>query len=175
MLFKDHMMKHRKMNGNYYDFVTKMIDEMKPKSAIEVGYYHPILSILHGTSIDKKVYLDKTGYGEEEIKKDGGLFYKNDVIEDELTFKKNEFDVLLCLQVIEHVEDPKMFVDKIWDFAKVKIFSVPYLWGYYSGHIHHNITEEKFLEWFPKKPDSLFIIKENFDHRQSNRLIGVFK
>jgi hypothetical protein len=85
------------------------------------------------------------------------------------------FDLVLCSQVVEHVDNPRAFVQKLLKVSRTLIVSVPYKWSKASTskkshHISHDIDEETILGWAkPKKP---VVTARIGDERQ--RLIAVF-
>jgi len=57
-----------------------------------------------------------------------------------------QFDIVICLQVLEHIPDIENAIKKIFDLAKqYVIISLPYKWiiGKQPGHIHDPITNSK--------------------------------
>jgi len=77
------------------------------------------------------------------------------------------FDLLLCNQVIEHVENPAAFMKKMIETATISIISAPYDWpdcGEQCGHVTNNITPEMFAEWSsPYTPVVSEVIQETED------------
>ena len=74
------------------------------------------------------------------------------------------FDLLLCSQVLEHIANPKLFMKKLIETAKVSIISVPYNWrncGETCNHVTHYITQKMLLNWaYPYKPIHTAIVTE---------------
>jgi hypothetical protein len=62
------------------------------------------------------------------------------------------FDLVLCLQVIEHLEDPAAFCRKLMATGKLVILSVPYKWPRksYIGHLHDPIDKAKLRRWLDR-------------------------
>ncbi len=60
-----------------------------------------------------------------------------------------KYDLVLCLQVLEHIPDPTLFARKLFNCGHVVILSVPYRWeaGTCNEHIHDPVDEEKLREW----------------------------
>jgi SAM-dependent methyltransferase len=76
---------------------------------------------------------------------------------------KNEFDICLCLQALEHLENPKKAFELIHQASKkYTIISLPYKWqtGNPKGHRHININEQLIKKWTGIEPDESFIIKD---------------
>lgn len=60
------------------------------------------------------------------------------------------YDLLICSQVVEHVDNPGAFMKKLIGMAKTSIISVPYDWpdcGKACNHKTHHITLDTILQW----------------------------
>ena len=92
---------------------------------------------------------------------------------DFLTFEPpQKFDVVLCLQVLEHVPDPGTFCSKLKSIARQLLISVPYKWlGNTPGHIHDPVDEKKLEGWMGIKPNNSQIVTEPF---RESRLIAYY-
>ena len=66
-----------------------------------------------------------------------------------------EYDVLTCLQVLEHVPDAQKFARKLLEVAKTVVISVPYRWGENTvdDHIHDPIDRKKLRKWMGRGPN----------------------
>lgn len=75
---------------------------------------------------------------------------------------EKRFDLLTCLQVIEHVEDVERFCEKLLQTARVLVVSVPYKWqeGMVEGHIHDPVDFKKMNTWFGREPNYFHIVTE---------------
>lgn len=83
-----------------------------------------------------------------------------------------KFDVVLCLQVLEHVPDPAAFCAKLKSIARKLLLSVPYKWlGNSPGHIHDPVDEQKLENWMGIKPNNSQIVTEPF---RESRLIAYY-
>lgn len=82
---------------------------------------------------------------------------------------KNKYDVVLCLQVLEHINDVESFTQKLFEYGKIIIISVPYKWekGYCKSHVHDPVDEKKILLWTKRNPTEILITDK--------RLIAVYK
>lgn len=71
-------------------------------------------------------------------------------------------DIASCMQVLEHVPDPRPFAKKLLRDAEVVIASVPHLERPRAnpGHIHSMITPTQFAGWFDREPNYLYIAQE---------------
>ncbi|KAL1515562.1 hypothetical protein AB1Y20_002182 [Prymnesium parvum] len=85
-------------------------------------------------------------------------------------------DMVLCSEVIEHVDQPQEFVRKLLKTAPVVILSVPYRWKA-CDHVkcHHkvnSITREMIRGWAGRQPDAYDLVKESSGEQ---RIICVFR
>ena len=72
------------------------------------------------------------------------------------------YDLVLCLQVLEHLEDPKPFTHKLFLTGSNIIISVPYNWhgSRTKCHVQDPVDEKKLKSWTDKDPDELHIVRE---------------
>jgi len=77
------------------------------------------------------------------------------------------YDVALCLQVLEHLDRPKEFVEKLFQVATTVMISVSYKWlkGSCKYHVQDPINEEKILSWTGREPDEQYIITDGTKER----------
>ncbi len=97
-----------------------------------------------------------------------------EVIEaDFLSFQVGErYDVGMCCQVLEHLEDPVAFCNKLKEVCKRLIISVPYKWrGGAPGHIQDPVDEKKVESWMNLTPNNTQIVVEPF---RESRLINYY-
>jgi hypothetical protein len=82
------------------------------------------------------------------------------------------FDLVLCLQVLEHLEDPETFARKLLATGRRVIVSVPYRWpaGLSRGHVQDPVDEAKVIRWTGRAPVDTSIVRNGRD-----RLIAVFE
>lgn len=98
-----------------------------------------------------------------------------DITTDFLKYNPDKtFDILTCLQVIEHVPDAQAFCQKLLKTARILVVSVPYQWpaGATTGHIHDPVDLEKMNNWFGREPNYYSLIAESNSFLQ--RLISVY-
>lgn len=59
------------------------------------------------------------------------------------------FDLVLCLQVLEHLQDPAAFTRRLLATGRTVIISVPYRWrqGLEASHVQDPVDETKLLGW----------------------------
>lgn len=87
-------------------------------------------------------------------------------------YTETKYDVALCCQVLEHVEDPEKFCAKLKTICKRLIVTVPYKWyGFTPGHIHDPVDEIKLKSWMGIEPNNFQIISEPF---RESRLIAYY-
>lgn len=86
--------------------------------------------------------------------------------------RASAFDLVLCLQVIEHQEDPRAFTRKLLATGRTVIISVPYRWpaGAVASHREDPVDEAKLRDWAGREPLESLIVN---DARQ--RLVAVFR
>jgi hypothetical protein len=72
------------------------------------------------------------------------------------------FEIAMCLQVIEHVEEAQRFARKLLDTAEIVVVSLPWKWkkGSNKSHIHDPVNADKVLEWFGREPNFSIVVKE---------------
>ncbi|MBI3800733.1 MAG: hypothetical protein HY268_27615, partial [Deltaproteobacteria bacterium] len=82
------------------------------------------------------------------------------------------FDLVLCLQVLEHLPEPTAFVQKLLETGRTVIISVPYKWpkAEYGTHVQDPVDETKLESWIQCKPIEPLIVAD-----QGERLIAVYQ
>jgi hypothetical protein len=65
-----------------------------------------------------------------------------------------QYDVVTCLQVLEHIPDAVTFARKLLTLAPVMVVSVPYRWprGTVPSHVHDPVDEQKLRGWMGCEP-----------------------
>jgi hypothetical protein len=83
-----------------------------------------------------------------------------------------DYDLVVCLQVLEHLDEPATFTRKLFDTGRTVIISVPYRWpsGYCAGHVQDPVDEDKLRRWTGREPDELLIVQDRM-----KRLIAVYE
>jgi SAM-dependent methyltransferase len=99
-----------------------------------------------------------------------------DFMEWNWTPEQQRFDLVLCSQVVEHVTDPRAFVQKLLEVSKTLIVSVPYRWSRDSTsakahHVSHDIDEQTVATW--AKPH-VAVATARITDLGKERLIAVF-
>lgn len=84
-----------------------------------------------------------------------------------------KYDLVLCLQVLEHVEEVEAFCQRLKAVARHLVISVPYKWraGGHKDHVHDPVDEDKLKSWMALKPNHRLIVQEPFGPR---RLIAYY-
>lgn len=118
--------------------------------------------------IPRKVSIDM----QLPYKSSNVLGIKNDFLDDSLF--GSPYDIALCLQVLEHVEDAKKFAEKLLLMAPHLIISVPYKWDarWVETHIQDPVDEEKIKYWFDRSPNYQYIVKEPLS--KARRIVCYF-
>lgn len=82
------------------------------------------------------------------------------------------FDLVLCLQVLEHLSDPHAFMQKLLLTGKTLIISVPFMWpaGLCKWHIQDPVTVGKLRHWSGRDWLSHRIVRD----KDRKRLIAVY-
>lgn len=85
----------------------------------------------------------------------------------------HKYDVVLCMQVLEHVDEVEAFCAGLKVVARGLVVSVPYKWreGGTKGHIHDPVDEAKLAGWMQLKPNHWLIVPEPFGPK---RLIAYY-
>lgn len=149
---------------NYYKKVIEIINEetilrsnigSSVASIIDIGCANT--EILKNFNIKDKACLDfnklPETVGVRTIKCD---FYK--------WVPDKKYDIVMCLQVLEHLDRPKEFANKLFELSNGKvIISVPYKWkkGFCIHHVQDPVDETKLFEWTQRVPSESYIIEDN--------------
>ena len=82
------------------------------------------------------------------------------------------YDLVLCLQVLEHLNDPTAFAQKLFSIGEWVIITVPYGWpaGACPGHVQDPVDEAKLRGWTGREPLETVIVSDG-----RNRLIAVYR
>jgi len=84
----------------------------------------------------------------------------------------SEFDLVICLQVLEHLPEPDVFARKLLDTGRTIIISVPYKWpkGACKYHLQDPVDEEKLEMWTKRKPVAVSVVAD-----RKERLVAVYQ
>ncbi|MFN8453534.1 MAG: hypothetical protein U0401_02505 [Anaerolineae bacterium] len=85
----------------------------------------------------------------------------------------NLFDLVLCLQVLEHLHNPKEFCQKLLVTGRLIIISVPYQWerGRSASHVQDPVDEHKLQGWTGKPWKEMTIVTDG----RCDRLVAVYE
>jgi hypothetical protein len=96
------------------------------------------------------------------------------VTTDFMTYQpEGHFDLVLCLQVLEHLEEPGVFARRLLDVGRTVIISVPYKWPkeYCKYHVQDPVDEAKLESWTQREPIETIIVEDE----GQKRLIAVYQ
>jgi predicted O-methyltransferase YrrM/trans-aconitate methyltransferase len=114
--------------------------------------------LLRMSWIPEKVQLNKGFSGSGElpgIQRISADFYQWEAV--------NPYDLVLCLQVLEHVPDPTSFCDRLKQAGQRLVISIPYKWdGKAPGHINDPVDEKKVRSWMGRRPNYSLLVREPF-------------
>lgn len=141
------------------------------KSAIDVGSYIGSL-ICDLDWINKRIATDIQDLRRNWEAVNDVEFVLGDAFE--LGFP-DKFDLVISNQTIEHLEDPKGFVEKLLSLGRGLVITTTYQtpFGLIPGHIQDPIDMDKFLSWFPCALDAIAICYH--PSRTIGHIIGVIK
>jgi Methyltransferase domain len=115
---------------------------------------------------ERRVALDV-----DEIPRRAGV---ETVTADFIEFEPEErFDLILCLQVLEHLERPEVFARKLLAAGQTTIISVPNEWpGWVTEeHVHDPVDDSKLRAWTGRDPTETSIVED----LEMERLIAVYR
>jgi SAM-dependent methyltransferase len=165
--WQDHYWKDRK-HLRYYNEVLRLAKQWAgdAKTVIDVGSSNVPL-ILELGWIPSKTNLD--------LRTKGRLPGCTNLKADFMAYAPPQsFDLVLCLQVLEHLECPEAFAEKLLQTGRTVILSVPYRWpkGQSAYHLHDPIDEDTLLGWTKKAWIEQVVVREA---DQAERLIVVLE
>jgi hypothetical protein len=139
---------HERRDFGYYREVERLAREHAPSggSALDVGASETeVLERLDW--FERRVALDV-----DDVPSRPGV---ETVVADFNEFEPDQrFDLVLCLQVLEHLEQPEPFARKLLDTGRTAIVSVPYRWpGWVTDeHVHDPVDEAELHAWTGRVP-----------------------
>jgi SAM-dependent methyltransferase len=88
------------------------------------------------------------------------------------------FDLVTCLQVLEHVPDAASLGRRLLQLGRVVVVSVPHKWSVdppVPGHVHDPVDYEKLTGWMGREANYREIVREPFSGKSRGaRLIAVY-
>jgi hypothetical protein len=155
----------RRKEFHYYKKVKEILDSLTFSSIIDVGCRKsPMMAGLDNTIY--KAMLDI-----QEIPPMDGIHM---IQADFYTWTPDrKYDVVLCLQVLEHLDKPKEFAQKLLQVGKTVIISVPYKWkeGSCKYHTQDPIDKSKLKGWVGREPDEDYVVTD----KGLERIICVYR
>jgi hypothetical protein len=159
---------HRRQDFLYYQVVRILATKLAEgsDSILDVGSHgSPYLEWF--ADVPNRTSLDLV----EPYRADG----ITSVVSDFLAWEPDRrYDLVLCLQVLEHVREAKSFARKLLRTGRIVLISVPYRWpaGVSKNHVQDPVTIEKLVDWFGRKPDHTHLVVEPSTSKE--RLVCVF-
>jgi hypothetical protein len=152
---------------HYYRKVIEFAKEYAPnaRTAIDVGPLDtPFLELIDW--VPSKTAIDL----ECLPALDGATNLQGDFMQFE---PERPFDVVFCLQVLEHLKAPKPFAQKLLGMGKIVIITVPYKWPKWwcKYHLQDPVNNAKLLRWTKKGWLKRVVVEDE----GSKRLITVFE
>jgi hypothetical protein len=86
---------------------------------------------------------------------------------------EGRFDLVLCLQVLEHLERPGPFARKLLAAGRTTIISVPHEWPGWATeeHVQDPVDESKLRAWTRRDPTETSIVED----LGMERMIAVYR
>ena len=160
---------HKRQHMLYYQAVKALVVDLGngATSAVDVGSAGcPFLDWLPNAAVRTSV--------------DWGTPYRghgvNPVKADFLTWEPDRhYDIVMCLQVLEHIPDARAFAQKLLAVGETVIISVPYKWepGRVRTHVQDPVDEAKLHSWFDREPNFSYLCREI--QNGAERLIQVYE
>lgn len=141
--FKGTSYARRRSHCKYYPAVVRFARQHAPgaETVLEVGPYDT------DTLLQLDWIADRTAV---DIIRKPRLPRTKNIRADFMTcHPEKKFDLVLCLQVLEHLNEPGPFAHKLLETGHVVIISVPYLWPEHAcpAQVQDPVDEEKLLAW----------------------------
>jgi len=137
-------------------YVQELVGILEPdtKSAIDVGARDTAI-IEDFNWIEDRSTLDYSNpYSSERVKGICANFFEFD--------PPQHYDLALCLQVLEHIQDAATFAQKLFQIADRVMITVPYKWraGANKWHVQDPVDFSKLHSWTGREPLISAIIQE---------------
>lgn len=146
----------QRKESNYYKKVNDILSKLQFTSIIDIGARKsPTLE-----KVDNNIY--KSSLDIIDIKnEDKNINY---IKADFYTWVPDrKYDIVLCLQVLEHLDKPTEFAQKLFDTGNKVIISLPYKWpkGRCIYHVQDPVDENLIKQWTNRNPLESYIIEED--------------
>jgi len=147
----------------YYAVAHDLVMRLQPSSVLDVGgRQSPLLSTLPPS-------ISRTCLDIERLPRlDPGIRF---VHADFATWSPDTtYDVVTCLEVLQHVDDPAAFAQKLFTVGRTVLLSVPFRLprGMNPGR-HPNLDETTLQRWTGRRPTAVQLVRDGFD-----RLLAVY-
>ena len=152
----------------YVLYVQELVRILEPdaKSAIDVGARDtPIIEDFDW--IEDRSTLDYSNpYSSERVTGISVDFFKFE--------PPKRYDLALCLQVLEHIQDATSFAQKLFQIADRVMITVPYKWreGANKWHVQDPVDFDKLHRWTDREPLISAIIQER---RGARRILAYYR
>jgi len=152
---------------DYFRFIVRCIGS-DARSMADVGSGNcPYLDWFHW--IPERVSIDiRKPYTSEAVR---GV--QGDILA--LDFPRR-FDVVTCLQVMEHLKAPEPFARRLLELGRLVLVSVPYKWpkGATRGHVNDPVDLQLVERWFGRPANHHLRVREPFMAKKGERLFAIF-
>lgn len=139
---------------NYYKHVLELLHALPLNSILDVGARRsPVLENL--PTVPDRVSLDRM-----PVPAQHGIRH---IVHDFYTWTPDKkYDIVLCLQVLEHLDRPKEFAAKLFQAGHSVLISVPYKWkkGACKYHVQDPVTLAKIRSWTGRDPTAHVIVTD---------------
>lgn len=140
----------------YYQVAHDLVMRLQPTSVLDVGgRQSPLLSDLPSSL--SRVCLDI-----EKVPQAPGIRF---IHADFATWVPDQtYDVVVCLDVLQHVDDPAAFAQKLFTVGRTVLLSVPYRLPYgMSPGRHPTLDETRLLAWTGRRPTGVQLVRDGYD------------
>ncbi len=138
-------------------FPERIISIASSDRVLEVGPgsnpHHRSDVLLEKKFETQQEYEAQFGHEEKLISDKKIVFYEG----DKFPFSDNEFDYVICSHVLEHVEDPELFLNEIFRVARKGYFEYPLIYYDYLYNFNVHLNFLKFdgkTLYYKKKSDT---------------------
>lgn len=156
----------RRKHLNYYQTALGFVENLSGEGILDVGGWDTPMVLAGEFQNRLVVNLWKV---EERLP---GVEYH---IGDFLAWPARPFDVVLCLQVLEHLPDETVggFAEKLFEIGMRRVvISVPYKWrrGASKNHLQDPVDEHKLQSWTGRDPTVSQIVTDG----SMRRLVAAY-